>query len=157
MLASIRSKTGGAAVLCCRARRDGAALLTVSKLKKKRKQIAVVSIYQADHLFEYNLVPEWRCLVFLFAAPSTLGLVGRSAPKACLPSEGPYGETEDFALNIRPSSFWQFCRGPSYLVEEQQRGAVLPSVSLYLSPDRQNKVISLSWSPCGHRRADPLK
>lgn len=57
---------------------------------------------------------------------------------------------EDFALNLRTSSIRLYGRAPSYLVEEQQRSAVLPSVSLYLSPDRQNKVISLSWSPHGH-------
>ena len=38
MLASTRSKTGGAAVLCCRARGDAAALLTVSKPEKKTKK-----------------------------------------------------------------------------------------------------------------------
>ena len=48
MLASIRSKTGGAAVLCCRERRDAEALLTVSKPKRKGKEIAVVRIYKAD-------------------------------------------------------------------------------------------------------------
>lgn len=111
---------------------SGSAYSLKAKEKGKRKLIAVVRIYKADHLFECNLVPGWRCLVLLFPAPSTLDAC---PPKACLPSEGPYGETEDFALNLRPSSFWLYCRGPSCLVEGQQRGAVLPSVSLYLSPD----------------------
>ena len=69
MLASIRSKTGGAcgAVLCCRVRRDAAALLTVSKPKEKGKNRSPSSEYtRLINLFECNLVPEWRCLVLLF-------------------------------------------------------------------------------------------
>ena len=156
MLASIRSKTGGAAVLCCRARRDAAALLTVSKPKEKGKNRSPSSEYtRLINLFECNLVPGWRCLVLLFCAQQSWS--GALPPKLACQARARTAELKDFALNLRPSSFWLYCRGPSCLVEGQQRGAVLPSVSLYLSPDRQNKVISLSWSPCGHRRADLLK
>ena len=101
MLASIRSKTGGAAALCCGMRRNSMALLTVSKPKEKGKNRSPSSEYtRLINLFECNLVPGWRCLVLLFPAPSTLDAC---PPKACLPSEGPYGETGRFC--VEPPTF----------------------------------------------------
>ena len=106
MLASIRSKTGGAcgAVLCCRVRGDAAALLTVSKPKEKGKNRSPSSEYtRLINLFECNLVPGWRCLVLLFCAQQSWS--GALSPKLACQARARTAKLEDFALSLRPSSF----------------------------------------------------
>jgi hypothetical protein len=149
VLASIRSKTGGDAAVCCRTRRDAVALYIASKPKKRKNRSTSSEYTRLVNLFECNLVPECSCFPCLFGRPTP--------PKLACQARARTAKLEDFALNLRPSSFRLYGRAPLCLVEEQQRSAVLSSVSLYLSPDRQNKVISLSWSPHGHYRADLLK
>jgi hypothetical protein len=124
VLASIRSKTGGDAAVCCRTRRDAVALYIASKPKKRKNRSTSSEYTRLVNLFECNLVPEWRCLVLLFP----LLVRAPYAAEACLPSEGPYGETGRFC--VEPPTFILQAVRPSTL--EPRRGATV-KCSLVLS------------------------
>ena len=93
----------------CRGGRDAVALLTVSKPGKMENRSTSSE--------------ETRLMIYLSVTLCLGGVAwcscfpcaqhGALPRKACLPSEGPYGETEDFALNLRPSSFRVYSRAPS--------------------------------------------
>ena len=107
MLASIRSQTGGAAALYCRGGRDAVALLTVSKPGKMENRSTSSE--------------ETRLMIYLSVTLCLGGVAWCSCfpcaqapcPKLACQARARTAKLEDFALNLRPSSFRVYSRAPS--------------------------------------------